>query len=109
MSYRIGELDQRIRLERLVLTPDGRGGSTEEWVPVFCACALARPASGRESERFDRVNAEAMYRFVIHRREGILDSDRIVWRGIPYNIRMIHRRGTREMFLDIDAERGVAQ
>jgi head-tail adaptor len=60
-------------------------------------------------ERFDRVNASAMYLFVIRYRTDVEESDRILWKGEFYNIRYIAQGTGRALYLEIDAERGVAQ
>jgi len=47
--------------------------------------------------------------FVIRNRSDLLESMRIVWDDIPYNIRSINQSKKRAMYLEIEAERGVAQ
>lgn len=111
MTYRTGELDQRIEFQEKVSTPDGLGGSTFTWATITNggAWALARPKSGREVTDYDRVNAEASYLFVVRNRQDVKDSNRILWDGIPYNIRVRKQPKTRALYLEIDGERGVAQ
>lgn len=110
MSFRPGELDQLITIEREQLTDDGTGGQDLEWVTVVTDLwAKVRPLSGNEQERYDQVNAMAMATFVIRYRDDLLPTDRIVWNGEPYNIRYIPPVSGREMYLAINAERGVAQ
>jgi SPP1 family predicted phage head-tail adaptor len=107
--YRPGELDQLITVQRETLTDDGMGGqeialtnvATDIW-------AKARPLSGKEYDRHDKLNASAMYLFVIRARDDLNESDRIIWNGNTYNIRSILPRGSRSLYLEIDAERGVA-
>ena len=105
----MGELDQKVAIRRATLIPDGCGGNEKEWNTVATVCAHVRPSSGGETTRFDRVNAEAMYRFVFHNRPVLLESDKLVWNGVDYNIRFIHRRSCRNLYLEVDAQRGVAQ
>lgn len=109
MTYRVGELDQRVTIQRLSTVSDGQGGSTESWADVVTVWAHARPRSGREVVQFDRVNGEHAYMFVIRYRSGIRESDRLVWQGVNYNIRAINDQSGRKLYLEIDAERGVAQ
>lgn len=107
--FRPGELDQKCDFLREVRTSDGMGGvelSTENiqqnvWTKV-------RPLSGKESERFDKLNAEELTLFVTRYRTDIEEDDRIVWEGVGYNIRHIPRKSTRSMYSEFYAERGVA-
>jgi len=110
VSFRVGELDKLIAIQRETLTPDGRGGQTVSLTNVVTDLfAHVRPRSGREGERYDRINAEAAYLFVIRYRDDLKESDRILWDGVQYNIQAILTRGGRSMYLEIDATRGVAQ
>lgn len=112
MNYRSGELDQRITFQKRSSVPDGMGGSTTTWVNVGTldtVWAHVRAKSGREVTEFDRVNAQASQLFVIRKRNDILESYRILWDGEAFNIRHIPKPKTRAMYMEIEAERGVAQ
>ena len=109
MTYRAGELDQRITIKRETLTTDNMGGSTTTDTDVASVWAHVRPRSGRELGIHDKVEAPAMYLFVIRYRSDLLENDRIVWDGQEYNIRVIRSKGGRKLYLEIDAERGVTQ
>jgi SPP1 family predicted phage head-tail adaptor len=105
-----GNLDQLITIKRETRTTDGMGGDTVALVDVAANLwAHVRPRTGRELAKHDRVEAPAMYLFKIRNRSDILDSDRIVWNGATYNIRAVLTEGTRDMYLEINAERGVTQ
>jgi len=108
--YRAGELDEKIDLYAEVLTDDGFGGKdlTIRFIDsdVFCK---VRALSGKEVERFDKLNAEALSLFVIRYRDDIKENDRIKFDDDEYNIRYIPKRTRRSMFLEMYAERGVAQ
>jgi SPP1 family predicted phage head-tail adaptor len=108
--FRVGEFDQRITIQRETRTPDGGGGSSVSLVNVATNLyAHVRPRSGKEVGEHTRVEAPAIYLFVIRNRSDIKDTDRILWCGDTYNIRFTRGRGTRARFLEIDAERGVTQ
>lgn len=109
MAYRPGELDQRIKIMRQTETPDGYGGNTIAWVEQFEIWAKVRPLSGSELTDYDRVNAEAKYIFIIRYPINVLDSDRIDWDGEGYNIRVRKKPTGRSLYMQIEAERGVAQ
>lgn len=108
MAYEIGELDQRIALQRRTRTRDDAGGATTTWTTYATVWALVRPLSGRERERLMREEATANYLVVIRERDDVLPSDRIQWRSRELNIRFIKSRGARAMYLEIEAELGAA-
>lgn len=107
--YSPGELDKRVTIRREVETPNRSGGFDLSLVDVATLWAHIRPKSGRETSNETRVNASVSYLFVIRFRADIRPSDRIIWNGVSYNIRAILTRGNRALYLEIDAENGVAQ
>jgi len=109
MAYRVDELDQRITFQRQTLTSDGQGGATKSWATLATVWALARARSGTEVAKMARVEATALYLFVVRYRADLRESDRIVWGGVNFNIRAINGNSARRLYLEIDAERGVAQ
>lgn len=110
MKYRVGEMDQLINIERETLTTDAGGGSSSSWAAIASNLwAHARPKSAREIADHNRVEAPAMYLFVVRQRSDVRENDRIVWDGDYYNIRAINNRGGRNLYLEIDAERDVTQ
>lgn len=108
MTYRGGELDQRVTIRSRTRAPDGAGGFSEHWSDVATVWALVRPMSGRERENADRQEASANYLIVVRYRSDVKESDSIYWRGNEYNIRFIKDRGPRALYLEMEAERGVA-
>ena len=109
MAFRPGELDQLIAVEREQAASDGYGGNTVSWVPLGEVWAHVRPLSGREVTDYQRVNAEARYLFVIRWPIDIKESDSIVWEGERYNIRALKKPKGRDLYCQIEADRGVAQ
>ena len=63
-----GKLDQRIRVERLVQTDDGAGGSEEGWSSVGEVWAKVVPLSGSEQVQADRQS-------------GVVDYEITIWNG----------------------------
>lgn len=108
----IGNLDQRITFQRFSVTPDGIGGTTEAWADIATSptvWAKVTPRIGKEAMVEGRMNASAMATFTIRYREDITELDRLIWRGEAWNIRRVMRVSQRGLYLEIDAERGVAQ
>lgn len=108
----IGQMDQRITLQRVTLTADGIGGTTRTWANLahnasVWAAVTARP--GREVMVGGRLTAQMPVTFKVHNRDDITEVDRIVWNGENYQIRNILRMGGRKLFVELDAERGANQ
>lgn len=51
---KLGELNARIRIDRLVETPDGIGGFETGWTALFTTSARLSPTRGGEEIRADR-------------------------------------------------------
>ncbi len=109
MAYRTGELDQKIKFQREDKTSDGMGGNVVTIVDIANGVWCKVDAlSGKESERFDKLNAEELTKFVTRYRTDIKEDDIIEYLGVQYNIRYIPKRSTRTMYAEFFAERGVA-
>lgn len=106
-----GQLDQRITFKRESRSNDGIGGSVRVWVDVDSVptvWAAVRAKSGRERYDIDRVDAEAGYVFVIRSRSDIDERNAIDWNGRRFNIRFVRNVGGRPLYMEIDADQGVA-
>ena len=110
IKYQIGELDQEIGIYRWTKTPDGQGGFTKSPVLQHSLMAKVRHKGGGEQFKFEKVESIAIVTFVI-RNLGldIREDDYILWQNVQYNIRAQLDTGARDLYLEIDAERGVAQ
>jgi SPP1 family predicted phage head-tail adaptor len=108
----IGKADQRITFQRFAETADGIGGSTQAWAnlaSVPTVWAKVTPRIGNERMEDGRMNASMTATFMVRYRADITELDRIVWRGESWNIRRVMRKSGANLWLEIDAERGVAQ
>jgi SPP1 family predicted phage head-tail adaptor len=108
----IGEADQRVTFQRATATPDGIGGVTRTWANFATTAtvwAKVTPRLGREGMEQGRINASLTATFTVRYRSDVTELDRLLWRGEAWNIRRIMRKSGRNLWLDIDAERGVAQ
>lgn len=107
--YHVGELDKLITIKRPTTAADGAGGQTRSGYTNVAAdiWAQVHPKSGTETQEHERQRAPAIYVFVIHWRNDILDTDVIEYESRNYQIRYIPDRGSRELYLPIEAERGA--
>ena len=107
----IGNLDQRITLQSCTTTVDDAGGRTKTWAnfaTVPTVWARVQNAAGSEINDADGIAAVQKAVFTIRNRTDVTEKDRIVWDGANWNIREVKRMGSRQMYLKIIAERGVA-
>lgn len=110
------EFDQRIAFERRVETATGTGGTTVTWTRLGGLTAMywARVDGAKASEPYiaDGIRSPADYTFWIRadvfERLGLLLSDRIVWKGDPYNISDIPDQQLRGRKISIAAQRGLS-
>jgi SPP1 family predicted phage head-tail adaptor len=112
MRTGIGNMDQKITLQRFTTAMDGYGGQLQSWVnyetnATVWAHVVAK--AGREAMVEDRMSATFVVLFTIWNRRDIDPRDRILWQGVTYNIRGIRDEGARSNRITIEAERGVAQ
>ena len=110
-NQQIGDLDQRISITRETQANDSMGGGTISLDILVNAYAKVRRMKGSEKVRADKLEAAATYIFSIRNRNDVTiqENDRINWDGVEYNIRFVGLEGKRALFLDLEAERGVAQ
>lgn len=106
--YRPEELTECVRFLRETSTPDGSGGFQLSFAEVANVAAMVRPMSGRERENANMIQSSANYLVVIRYRDDIRENDILEWRGRKMNIRFVKDRGPRAIFLEIEAEAGVA-
>ena len=108
INYRPGELDQRIDIKYKSKVADGGGGNVITWQILGCNIfAKAEPLSGNEALKYNKLNAIALYKFVVRYREDIDETQKIIWNGDEYDIKYILGRGVRKLYLEFIAERGA--
>ena len=103
----IGTLGERISIECSTSSADGYGGQTKTWSELASVWANAKPRGGNERFEADRTNAQGLYTFTVRARSDVDETMRIVWRGSYFDIRNVFREGSRPLYMQIDAERGV--
>lgn len=107
---RPGQLNERITFQGQTRTPDGAGGTTLAYAdiadtPTVWADVFAIRSTETDTE--GRLNAAGLYKFTVRHRSDIDETNQIVWRSETYNIRNVRRTAGRDMYLIIEAERGI--
>lgn len=108
----IGRMDEVITLQANTTTSDGAGGQVNSWADFGTdpqVWAKIDPLSGGERLDSGAFNAAGLWKFTIWYRDDVTELDRILWNGDRYNIRRVARSRQSALYLDIFAERGVAQ
>ena len=107
----IGETNERNTIQRETLSDDGQGGSTRTLATLATCWAKVVPLSGKERDMANQTESPRNYRFTVRRTSetaGVLAKDLIVWRNKTMNIRFIGLNSPKELYLQIEAEDGVA-
>lgn len=104
---RIGELTERVSIERATTTDDGHGGQNVTWASVYSVWANVKSVRGREEERHGRLSAVETYLVTV--RFGVLATvlDRVVWRGKTMNVRAAADRDSTREWLTLECEAGA--
>ena len=105
----VGKMDKRISILREVQTDDGHNGFVSTYPKVCDAWAEIFIASGTENYKFGRVFEKDNYVFVIRSRSDVtIATDDIVdYCNERMNIRHVTKIDGRELYLAIEAEKGV--
>lgn len=87
MSLEAGRLRHRVSIERITRTQDPvTGAIVETWTGIARVWAAVEPLSAREFVQSAAGQSEVTARITIRTRD-ILATDRIIHRGMVYNIR----------------------
>jgi SPP1 family predicted phage head-tail adaptor len=103
-----GLLRDKVTVERLTLTPDGIGGSTQTWATLYQPWAAIYPATGWEKMAGMQLESPITHTIYIRYNADIKARDRIVHRGRVFNIRSVAIIEEYRIFMELKAEEGVA-
>jgi SPP1 family predicted phage head-tail adaptor len=105
-----GMLKEPVAFQRLTRTADGAGGFTEAWAAIAGTPTRGdvKAMSGNERWHSDRVEASSTHKIVVRYNAALTTVDRVVIRGLAYNIRFIDNMEFADKWLYITAQVGVA-
>lgn len=81
-----GLLDQRVTIQTKQVTRDAFLAEIIAWVDVATVWMQVQPLSGREYVAMRQAQSDVTTRFRGRYRAGITTAQRLVWRGVAYNI-----------------------
>lgn len=103
IKVNIGELKQRITLERLARSINNNGFEIETWEPFKTVWAKVENLHGREYFTAAQVKAEKTVKFTIRYIKGIDETMRILFKDKVYNITSIDNIKYQNKFVEIKA------
>lgn len=103
-----GKLRHKIELQSKTRTSDGMGGFSTAWATYASARAYVETKPGKEVVIADRLDASQVIRATIRYREGVNETDRVIYKGKAHNIRSVSNLEGLDKWLLLDMERGVA-
>jgi head-tail adaptor len=104
-----GRLDQKIALECLTTSPDGAGGNLRTFAAVefdpapFAGVVLK--GGGEGGLAGGKVARQAAV-FTLRARGDLKPTDRILWDGCAWDIKLVVRAGARVRYIKIEADTG---
>lgn len=101
---RIGDLDQRLSLERPVDTPDDIGGVTRAWAAVDEVWARVTPVSGREDFNGEGEESVITHRVLIRWRPDVTGAMRLRFGSRVFAIHAAFDWDSRRRFLLLQCE-----
>lgn len=107
-----GQRNKRVTFQRKDKVPDGGGGFAPGWAKLITVSARFKPERGRERVETGRVSAELTGVLTVRSSKNtrqITTADRVLIRGVPYQIRSIDNPDQRDRDLEMTVERGAAQ
>ena len=103
-----GKLRHTIQLQSKERTDDGMGGFDVAWTTYATVKAFVETRPGKEVVIADRLDASQVIRATIRYREGVDETDRVIYKGKAHNIRSVSNIEGENKWLLLDMERGVA-
>lgn len=86
MPLNSGDLTERIAIQRRAAGKSALGQSSGSWVTYLTCWASAEPLRGREYFAAGQTQSDVDVRFRVRWREGLLPTDRVMWRNVPHDI-----------------------
>lgn len=86
MNLHVGQLDQRVTLQRRNDGVDVLGQASGAWATVATVWAKARPLRSRELFAAGATQNVADVEFTINYRADVRSTWRVLWRGQPHDI-----------------------
>jgi SPP1 family predicted phage head-tail adaptor len=91
-----GRLRERVEIQRATLTRDAHGEAVPSWDTSAEVFAAVKPAGGKERDQQDATRARRGYELTVRAGVSLLPTDRLLWRGVAYDVEAITDDPSRE-------------
>ena len=109
MGLSAGNLRQRVTIQSPTSASDGAGGSVTTWTNGATVWAEVLPVNGGEAFKAGLASATQFYKVTIRFRTDVTPRNRLMWNGIPLNIRTCADLDGRREALLMSAESGAPE
>jgi SPP1 family predicted phage head-tail adaptor len=100
MNTGIGQLRDRVEIQRAITTDDGAGGqAVTKWQPIASIWAEVLPLAGNEGLVAEQITALQTLRIRTRYRSDFTPKDRLVWRGKTLQIHALTDVDGRKKYL----------
>jgi len=106
-----GKMRERVTFQRQGAIDDGYGNTRGDWADHLTVWADVLERLGGEKIASGAVEASRLATIRVRRSSqsmGVTEADRVLARGIPWNIRSIAAVGRKDELLEVLCEAGVA-
>jgi SPP1 family predicted phage head-tail adaptor len=97
----IGDMRQRVTIQRETQARDAHGGVTRTWSDVGTRWASVQNGTGREFVRAKSVSPEMTHLVKMRYYNGLTTKDRLTFKGRTLNIESIADRDERERYYEL--------
>lgn len=98
-QIRIGDLRERVTIERVTLVDDGGGGVDETWVEVATVWGKVRPLSGDERVEADAISGALTHEIHMRWRSDVGPDMRLRVGTRLFDLRVVMDPDNRQRFL----------
>lgn len=84
-----GEMREKVTIQAESRAADTIGGAALDWTEVATVWANVVPSSGGEFVRSEELSATVTHRVTVRFRDDLTAANRLVWRGVPLQIRSV--------------------
>lgn len=107
MDYCSKDFRFLVTVERLTEADDGYGGVTASWATHTTLYCMIEDGGESETNVAGRIQLTSSVAFTTRYHSDVLETDRLLYDGVYYNIRGIENPNRRNKYLIITTEAGV--
>ncbi len=98
---RAGRLNERVTIQQKSVLRETDGSEVITWVDIATVWMEVEPLAGREYLAARQAQSDVTTRFRCRFRAGLTTSQRLVWKGQPFNIKDVIELNARRTEIEI--------